>query len=137
MPYPDITRATQTIHNPADPRHFMRLKPVARQITIRFGDTLIARTNRALRLVEVSNDIYDPAFYIPMEDVTARLDPVPDRTTHCPLKGDAVYFSVDGWQPADSSDYLAWSYATTFDFARELRGLVAFNPAHVSITESP
>ena len=122
MPYPDITRATQTIHNPADPRHFMRLKPVARQITIRLGDTLIARTNRALRLVEVSNDIYDP---------------VPDRTTHCPLKGDAVYFSVDGWQPADSSDYLAWSYATTFDFARELRGLVAFNPAHVSITESP
>jgi uncharacterized protein (DUF427 family) len=115
----------------------MRLKPVARQITIRLGDTLIARTNRALRLVEVSNDVYDPAFYIPMEDVTAKLDPVPDRTTHCPLKGDAVYFSVDGWQPADSSDYLAWSYATTFEFARELEGLVAFNPAHVSITESP
>jgi uncharacterized protein (DUF427 family) len=72
-----------------------------------------------------------------MEDVTAKLHPEPDRTTHCPLKGDAVYFSVDGWKPADGSDYLAWSYATTFDFARELQGLVAFNPAHVSVTESP
>jgi uncharacterized protein (DUF427 family) len=57
MPYPDITRATQTIHNPADPRHFMRLKPVSRQITIRLGDMLLARTSRALRLVEVSNDV--------------------------------------------------------------------------------
>ena len=137
MPYPDITRATQTIHNPADPRHFMRLKPVSREITVMLGDTLLARTNRALRLVEVSSDVYDPAFYIPMVDVMATLDQVPDRTTHCPLKGDAVYFSVEGWQPADAADYLAWSYRTTFDFARELQGLLAFNPAHVSITESP
>jgi uncharacterized protein (DUF427 family) len=137
MPYPEITRATQTIHNPADPRHFMRLKPVARKITIRLGGMQIASTGRALRLVEVSNDVYDPAFYIPMDDVTARLDPVPDRSTHCPLKGDAAYFSVNGWQPAGDSDYLAWSYATTFEFARELQGLVAFNPAHVSITDSP
>ena len=74
---------------------------------------------------------------MPQEDVKTTLDLVPDRTTHCPLKGDAAYYSVPGWQPADAGDYLAWSYTTTFDFARQLQGLVAFNPAHVSSTEAP
>ena len=137
MPYPEITRATATIHNPSDPRHFMRLKPVARQVTVMLDGKTLAQTRRGIRLVEVSNDVYDPVIYIPRADIVSPLQRVPGRTSHCPLKGDASYYAVEGWMPSDDKDYLAWSYDAPFDFARELAGLIAFNSAWVSVTEAP
>ncbi|WP_108881271.1 DUF427 domain-containing protein [Anderseniella sp. Alg231-50] len=137
MAHPQITLATATIHNPDEPRHFMRIKPVHSRVHIRLGDTVLADSCNAIRLLEVGTDFYDPMIYLPPQDIAVTLAPVAGRTSRCPLKGEASYWSFAGWTPKDAKDYLAWSYAEPFGFARDLAGLIAFNPAHVAIEEMP
>ncbi|MEO9876586.1 MAG: DUF427 domain-containing protein [Anderseniella sp.] len=137
MTHPQITLSTSTIHNPNEPRHFMRIKPVHSRVRIRLEDTVLADSFGAIRLLEVGKDFYDPMIYVPPQDVAVALEPVAGHTSHCPLKGEASYLSFAGWTPEHAKDYLAWSYADPFAFARELAGLIAFNPAHVAIEENP
>ncbi|MBV6658413.1 MAG: DUF427 domain-containing protein [Devosiaceae bacterium] len=128
MAYPEITMATTTIHNPKNPRHFMRAKPVTRTVRVMMGGQVIAETNRATRVTELGKDMLDPIFYIPRDDVTAPLTPVEGKTTHCPLKGDASYFTVEGQE-------IAWSYDAPLDFCDVLKGLIAFYPDRVTTIE--
>ncbi|MGI9512099.1 MAG: DUF427 domain-containing protein [Anderseniella sp.] len=137
MTNPQVTLATSTIHNPDEPRHFMRIKPVRSRVRIRLDDTLVAESRNAIRLLEVGRDFYDPMVYVPGKDIMVELDPVSERTSHCPLKGEAVYFTYTGWIQRDPDDYLAWAYPEPFGFAQDLAGLVAFNPVHVTIEEAP
>lgn len=130
MPYPEITMSEQTIHNPKEPRHFMRAKPVPRRIRIRRGGVVIAESDDALRITELAKDMLDPVFYLPKSDVTAKLTAVEGKTSHCPLKGDACYFIVD-----DADEAIAWAYEAAFDFAKIINGRVAFYPDQVTIEE--
>lgn len=115
----------------------MRIKPVHSRVRIRLGDTVLADSSTAIRLLEVGKDFYDPMIYVAPQDISVVLEPVADRSSHCPLKGDAAYFSYAGWTPRDQGDYLAWSYPEPLGFARDLKGLVAFNPGYVTIEEMP
>lgn len=124
-----VTMATETIHNPNEPRHFMRLKPVPRRIQVTRNGTILADSMRAMRLTEIGRDIYDPVFYIPEADVVANMTAIDGKTSHCPLKGDASYFSHG------SDDPIAWTYDRPFDFTAALKGLVAFYPDKVSVVE--
>ena len=125
-----VTMSDKTIHNPAEPRHFMRIKPIAGRITIRRCEEVLATSDRALRLLEVGKDVYDPTIYLPHEDVNAALTQT-DKSTHCPLKGDAVYFDAAGVTE------IAWAYPDPLDIAPDLKGRVAFYASKVSITETP
>lgn len=131
-----VTMAHEAIHNPTDPRHFMRLKPANRHVRILLADKVLAETNQALRVLEVGKDFYDPIFYVPRNGVIAKLAPS-SRQTHCPLKGNTTYYDlVDGVGGTVIKD-AAWSYTDTMDFAAGLHDLVAFDPAFVTIEESP
>ncbi len=132
----DVTMSTATIHNPGEPRHFMRIKPVPRRIRVLFDDELLAETTNALRLLEVGKDFYDPILYIPELDIGAPLKPI-GRKTHCPLKGDASYFDLVDADGTVRHKEIAWSYADAFDFAAELKGHVAFRPDLVTIEDAP
>ncbi|MEM1049372.1 MAG: DUF427 domain-containing protein [Pseudomonadota bacterium] len=132
----DVTMVASAIHNPAEPRHFMRLKPVERRVRVLRDGNVIAETANALRVLEVGKDIYDPVLYLPPEDVKARLTKV-TRSTHCPLKGDASYYDlVDAEGQVLVSD-IAWSYADPLEFAADLSGRIAFYANHVTFEESP
>ena len=115
----------------------MRIKPVPTRVRIRLGDTVLADSSNAVRLLEVGKDFYDPVIYVPPQDIRVPLDLIAGRTSHCPLKGDATYHTCSGWTTRHANDYLAWSYAEPFGFASDLAELVAFNQAHVSIEETP
>lgn len=117
------------IHNPANPRHFMAIKPVKAQVKLFIGDQLVAETANAVRLVEVGRSVYDPVLYIPQQDLTIALDRL-EKSTHCPLKGDASYHALGG-------EEVAWSYEAPFDFAEPIRGLLAFWPSKVRVEERP
>ena len=106
----------------------MRIKPVAATVRIRRGDTLLAETTDALRVLETGRDVYDPVIYVPERDVTGMLEPVGDKATHCPLKGDCSYFALDGLE-------IAWTYDRPLDIADALYGHVAFYPDKVTIEE--
>lgn len=115
------------IRNPANPNHLMVIRPVRRTVRVHVGDTLIAQTQNALRVMEMGKSLYDPTLYIPASDVVGTLEPV-DKSTHCPLKGDAGYVSFNG-------DEIAWTYDRPLDVSKQLAGHFAFWPDKVRITE--
>jgi len=135
MPHPEITLATETIHNPAEPRHYMRFRPITAEVVDRAGGVELARSNKAMRMLEVARDVYDAVLYVPLDSISNELKPVPDKTTHCPLKGDASYFALAGKNPGDPIEPIAWTYQTTFEFAEAINGYVAFYADQVSIEE--
>ncbi len=114
------------IHNPNNPDHFMVVQPVPRRVRIYRNGDLVADSWKALRVVEISKRAYEPCLYIPMADVTAMLQKL-EKTTHCPLKGEADYHAING-------EEAAWSYRT-YDFARALEGHVSFWPDGLKIVE--
>lgn len=115
------------IVNPANPAHLMILRPVNRTVRVYADGHLIAQTKNALRVMEMSKTLYDPALYIPAEDITAEFTPL-DKTSHCPLKGDASYVALNG-------DEIAWTYDLPLDGAEQLDGRFAFWPDRVKIAE--
>ena len=134
LPVPsDVTLARGTIHAPEDIRHFMKIKGVTKRVIVRAGASPLADTRRSLRLLEVGHDMYTPALYIPREDVLAPLSQVAGKSTHCPLKGDAVYFRLaDGGPEAPD---IAWSYPDPFGFAAAIAGYIAFDGDRVTVEE--
>ena len=124
-----VTLADNTIHNPNEPRHFMAIKAIPARVKISFRGGVLAESSNAVRVVEVGKVIYDPVIYMPAADVHGALEKT-DKTTHCPLKGDASYFAVDG-------EEVAWSYEAPFAFAAGLTGLRAFWASKVTVEEVP
>lgn len=126
----DVTLVPDAIHNPNEPRHFMKLVPDATRTASVDGVT-IARSSNAVVVKEVGRGVYDPVVYFPRVDVEMeRLLPI-ETTTHCPLKGDTTYFdvTVDGRRLAEA----AWSYTNTIDVAESLRDIVAFDARQVTV----
>lgn len=117
----------EAIRNPENPDHLMVIKPVSRRIRILAGDTLLADTTSAIRVMEVGRSVYDPVIYVPEADIRADLEPV-DKSTHCPIKGDASYRSHSG-------EEIAWTYDNPLDMAASLAGHYAFWPSKVRIIE--
>ncbi|MFZ2099684.1 MAG: DUF427 domain-containing protein [Oricola sp.] len=118
-----------TIHNPGNDAHFMRVRPVAATVRVSRGGGLLAETRAALRVLETGRDVYDPVLYVPEADVAAPLDPVPGKSTHCPLKGDCSYFAFHG-------EEIAWSYDRPFEWSAMLKGHIAFYANKVTIEET-
>ncbi|MEM7748733.1 MAG: DUF427 domain-containing protein [Pseudomonadota bacterium] len=123
------------IRRPDAPSHYMVLRPINRRIVIRLPDgTRLADSTRATRLMEVGKTLYDPVVYVPKQDLTADLEKQ-ENTTHCPLKGDATYFSYR--HAGEVLPSLAWSYDTPLDFAQDIVGLIAFYSDKVVVEEHP
>jgi uncharacterized protein (DUF427 family) len=124
LPAPAVEGA---IANPSNPKHFMVLKSINRRVRIFTGDRLIADTTGAMRLVEIGNAIYDPLVYVPAADLCQNLNRL-EKTSLCPLKGEAAYFAFDG-------EEIGWAYPEPFDFAEALRGYHSFWPNKVRVEE--
>ncbi|MEP3435620.1 MAG: DUF427 domain-containing protein [Hoeflea sp.] len=115
------------IRNPANPNHLMVIRPIKRTVRVYVNSTLIAQTQNALRVMEMGKSLYDPAIYVPASDIVATLEPL-EKTSHCPLKGDAGYAAYNG-------DEIAWTYDRSFDISKQLDGHYAFWPDKVRIVE--
>ena len=129
----EVTLAHDVIHNPSEPRHFMKIKPVEKTVSIWLDEILIAESVNAVRLLEVGYDLYDPVFYIPHQDLKYELKTIVGKRTHCPIKGSAVYYDLEDRLTPET--YLAWCYEETYEFANSLKGMIAFNSQLVSIIE--
>ena len=128
-----ITLVQGAIHNPAEPRHFMRVVALEHVAVATIGAIEIARSSRALKVKEVGHDIYDPVLYFPRADVAMALLVRTSRSTHCPLKGDTAYFDVTaGASPVVAA---AWSYESTIPRAAALQDYIAFDTRRVAVRE--
>jgi len=96
------------------------------------GAATIALSDRAMILEEVNGaKSYAPVVYFPLDDVDPEALEASDHTTHCPIKGDAGYFTVtvDGTRLENA----AWFYPEPLPLVGAVKGYVAFYPDKVTV----
>ena len=103
-----------------------RLERTDEVVEVELGGRTIARTTRALRVLETS---HPPTYYLPMEDVEDGVLRPAAGSSFCEWKGHAAYLDVvSGNRLAERA---AWHYPEpTAPFA-ELRGHVAIYPGRM------
>jgi uncharacterized protein (DUF427 family) len=112
------------------PDHPITITANPRRVRVSVDGIVVADTTHALTLKEAS---YPAVQYVPREDANMALLARTERTTHCPYKGDANYFSINanGRQIENS----IWTYETPFPAMAEIAGHLAFYPDKVTIEE--
>ena len=114
------------------PDHPITITPNPKRVRVTAGGVVIAESTNALILKEAS---YPPVQYIPRADAKMELLHKTARSTHCPYKGDASYFSVDAG--GSTLDNAIWSYEEPFPAMAEIAGFLAFYPDKVTIEQLP
>jgi uncharacterized protein (DUF427 family) len=110
------------------PDHPITITPSGKHIRVLAGDLVIADTTHALALKEAS---YPEVLYIPRTDADLKLVEKTSRTTHCPYKGDASYYSISaGGKVLENA---IWTYETPFPAMAEIKDYLAFYPDKVKI----
>ena len=110
------------------PDHPITISPAEKHIRVMAGDIVIADTTQALSLKEAS---YPAVLYIPRGDADAKLIEKTSRTTHCPYKGDASYYSIHAGDTV--LDNAIWTYETPFPAMEGIKDYLAFYPDKVTI----
>ena len=97
---------------------------------IRAGGAVLGESTRALALTEGD---YDPVIYFPREDIAMTFLDRSDRTTTCPHKGIASYYSIvtNNGTIADA----VWSYEEAKGSAKPISGYLAFYPDKVAVEQ--
>ncbi len=103
-----------------------RVEPAERPVRVEVGGAVVARSERALRVLETS---HPPTYYIPPAAVApGMLTPSPHRTV-CEYKGVAHYWNLEaGGRVVENA---AWSYPSPAAGYEELRDHVAFYASKV------
>lgn len=89
--------------------------------SVRAGGAVLGETSNALELVEGD---YPPVIYFPRDDIAMAFLDTSDKTTHCPHKGDASYFSVVTKNTTLRD--VAWSYEAPKEDVARIKGHLAF-----------
>ncbi|MBR0833066.1 DUF427 domain-containing protein [Bradyrhizobium manausense] len=112
------------------PDHPIAITQNPRRVRVTAGDIVIAESTKALTLKEAK---YPAVQYVPRQDANMALLERTDRTTHCPYKGDASYYSIKA--NGKTLDNAIWTYETPFPAMTEITGHLAFYPDKVKIEE--
>lgn len=102
------------------PGHRLLFDPFPRRVRAIFAGEPVLDSTRGMLLHE-SNLL--PQLYVPREDVDEDLLEASDRTTHCPFKGDAAYWSLVAGDRAVPN--AVWAYPEPMQAVQWLRGYVA------------
>jgi uncharacterized protein (DUF427 family) len=112
------------------PDHPITIAANPKRIRVSAGGVVIADTAHALTLKEAN---YPAVQYVPRSDANMALLARTERTTHCPYKGDANYFSINAGDT--TLENAIWTYETPFPAMAEIAGHLAFYPDKVKIEE--
>ena len=110
------------------PDHPITVTPAATRMRVKIHDHVIADSAEVLMLKEST---YPEVAYFPRADVEMGFMAKTDRSTHCPYKGDASYFTlhIDG----DIRENAVWSYEDPYPAMTEIKDRLAFYPNQVEI----
>jgi uncharacterized protein (DUF427 family) len=112
------------------PDHPITLTPATRRWQARYSGHVIADTGDALILQEAS---YPPVVYFPRADVAMDYMSRTERSTHCPYKGDAAYYTV--LMNGHIAENAVWTYEQPYPAMTLIEGRLAFYPDKVEIYE--
>ncbi len=96
------------------------LEPVPQRIMIQLGGVIVAKTTRALRVLETH---HAPSYYLPPEDIQATLRAA-QGSSFCEWKGNARYFDVIAGDKVATR--AAWCYDRPTARFAALAGHLAF-----------
>ncbi len=118
----DADTLTETPPARAHEGYRISLEPESRRIRAEFQGETIADSSNVLVMHETR---LAPVFYFPREDV--RMDSLvkTDRSTHCPFKGNASYWTIR--VGASSIENAAWSYEAAYDESSRVEKYIAFD----------
>ena len=103
-----------------------KLEQTSKLIVVEFNGQVIARTKRALRLLETS---HPPTYYLPPEDVKREFLLPSARRSVCEWKGQAAYWSVKVGERVAAD--AAWSYPEPLPEQARIRDHIAFYAGRV------
>lgn len=115
----------------AHPEHTVMLQREGGHVTVRFNGVALAETRNAITLREKG---YPPVLYIPRSDIQMQYLLPTDRTSHCPFKGEARYWTMSAAGKIEEN--AVWAYDRPYDEVIDLAGHAAFYADKVEIAVS-
>jgi uncharacterized protein (DUF427 family) len=112
------------------PDHPISVERNPNRVIVSVAGRVIADTREALTLHEAH---YPTVQYIPRKDVDMTLLARSDRSTYCPYKGDASYFSIP--MGGERSIDAVWTYETPYAAVAGIKDHLAFYPDRVETVE--
>jgi uncharacterized protein (DUF427 family) len=113
------------------PDHPITIMENPKRVRALYQGHVIAETDHALALKEAS---YPVVQYFPREDVAMAFMSRTDRSTNCPYKGDAAYYSIS--RDGAVAENAVWTYEDPYPAMEQIRDHLAFYPNLVEIEES-
>jgi uncharacterized protein (DUF427 family) len=107
--------------HPRDPYHRVDILESSRHLEVRVNGEVVAETQRPKVLFETG---LPPRYYIPPEDVREDVLVGSEKTTRCPYKGIASYWSVETGD--ERVEDLVWYYPEPIPEAAKIKGHLAF-----------
>ena len=108
-------------------------RPVAHQLEIFESDVHVRVSHDGVELADSHRQVtlkegkLPTRYYLPRSDVRMELLMPVETASHCPFKGDASYWSIEGVPDA------AWTYETPIPGAEQIAGLVCFYGEKVAV----
>jgi uncharacterized protein (DUF427 family) len=106
-----------------DPYHRIDVRETSARVTVRANGEVVAQSDAPRLLFETGIPV---RAYLRPDEVIADLVPS-DKTTVCPYKGTASYWSIGGLED------VAWSYRNPIPEAGAIEGLVSFRGEGVDV----
>ena len=116
--------------HPRDPFHRVDVLPSSREVHVVFAGETVARTRRGVFLFETG---LPARYYIPQADVRMDLLSPTERTSHCPYKGRASYWTLRA-RDREAADAV-WAYLDPLPECPRIKGHLSFYPQKVDRIE--
>ena len=104
------------------------ITPAVGTVVIRANGAVIGETHHALEMREGGST---PVIYVPRADMAMALLDASPRTSICPWKGKASYYSIV--TPEGTLQDAVWSYETPIDDVAQIAGYLAFYTDRVTV----
>ena len=109
--------------------HTITINPTDQHVVVRIDGVTVAESDRAVVLEETG---LPPRYYLPRDDVRVELLQPTDRSSTCPFKGEASYWSVAiGDRVLEN---VVWAYEDPIPAAEAIRGLLSFYNERVELS---
>ena len=113
-----------------DPYHRVDVRPSTREVRVVFGKETIALTRRGLFLFETG---LPTRYYVPPGDVRMEFLSPTRKTSTCPYKGQASYWTIRvGGREAENA---VWSYPEPLPECPRIKGYLCFYAEKVDLLE--
>ncbi len=106
------------------------ITPASGTWVVRVAGAVLGESTKALSLQENG---YDEVIYFPRDDIAMAFLEPSEKTTVCPKKGTATYFSIEA--KSGTLQDAVWTYEDPQDGVKEIAGLLAFGGDKVTVEQ--